>query len=116
MQVLYLPRTNGDDSQQNGGGYSTYVSETFEPKRFPCGVMGAGAANACCIQDVTEKYRTPLAFETLMSATNFSSCPEPLTSSIVGDASQHSFVEGKFAGMQYSEVITNRLLKHFQNS
>lgn len=106
MQVLYIPQTNGDDTLENGGGYSEAVSSTFEPKKFPCGVFGGGSTNACCIKDMLASYRTPSAFADYMTGTNMSTCPnKPLASSVIGEAVVHGFLEGKFSDMEYSEVI-----------
>jgi len=47
LQVLYIPKTNGNDTQADGGGYPASVSDTFEPRKFPCRIMGAGRYYAC---------------------------------------------------------------------
>jgi len=107
VQVLYIPKTSGDDALENGGTYPDDVSATFEPKNFPCGVMGAGSANACCLQDVLQSYRTPVNFQTEMSTADFSACPSsPLSSGILHHP-DHSgrFLAGKFADMPLSEVM-----------
>ena len=107
VQVLYIPKTSGDDALENGGTYPDDVSATFEPKNFPCGVMGAGSANACCLQDVLQSFRTPVNFQTEMSTADFSACPSsPLSSGILHHP-DHSgrFLAGKFADMPLSEVM-----------
>lgn len=109
MSVLYLPRTNGDDELENGGGYPASVEETFEPKLFPCGLLGSGSTNACCIKELLQLYRTPSAFESHMASVDFTACPDTsLSSEVLGDMaaiSKQAFIEGSFPGMSLSEVI-----------
>ena len=110
MSVLYLPKTNGDDSLQDGGGYPQTVSDTFEPKTFPCSLMGTGSSNACCIKEFLQSYRTTSSFEAYAADTDFSQCPDtPLSSEIVGSQSIEGnatrFLEGSLSGMTYSEVM-----------
>ena len=108
MSVLYLPRTDGDDALENGGGYPASVESTFEPKLFPCGLMGTGGTNACCIKELMQSYRTPAAFEAHMASVDFSLCPNvPLSSNVIGDldaVSKYQFIQGDFAGMPESQV------------
>jgi hypothetical protein len=110
MSILYIPKTDGDDTLQNGGGYPDVVSNTFGPKHFPCGLMGGASTNACCIQDLLQSYRTTASFETYVTgSSNFSQCPSTLLSSELVDykamGDRHSmFLEGKFSGMPNSEV------------
>lgn len=114
MQVLYIPKTNGDDTLENGGGYSETVSNTFQPKTFPCGVLGGGSTNACCIKDMLESYRTPSAFADYMADTDMLTCPnEPIASGVVGEAGVHGFLEGKFSGMDLSEVMILEWMRIF---
>lgn len=106
--VLYLPRTNGNDDLENGGGYPASVEKTFEPKLFPCGLLGSGSTNACCIKELLQSYRTPSAFVSQMAAVDFTACPDtPLSSGVLGDldAAKYAFIEGSFAGMSQSEVV-----------
>ncbi len=108
MSVLYLPRTDGDDTLTDGGGYPASVESTFEPKLFPCGLMGAGRVDACCIKELMQSYRTPSAFEAHMASVDFSLCPStPLSSQVLGDldaVSKFQFIQGDFVGMPESEV------------
>ena len=110
--VLYLPRTNGNDDLENGGGYPAAVEKTFEPKLFPCGLLGSGSTNACCIKELLQSYRTPSAFVSQMAAVDFTACPgTSLSSGVLGDLdaasvqSKYAFIEGSFPGMSQSEVI-----------
>jgi len=116
ISVLFIPKTVGDDTIEDGGGYPSGVVETFEPQKFPCGVMGAGSMNACCIKDVMDSYRTLSSFETHMSTVDFTNCTTtPLPSGVVVEGSlsdgsssdAFNFLEGKFAcgDTMYSEVV-----------
>jgi len=111
ISVLYIPRTSGNDLEDNGGGYPQQVLDTFEPRNFPCGVMGAGSMNACCIKNVMDSYRTPSSFETHMSSTDFATCPTPMSSGAVvkgqsnSSEAKYNFLGGKFTDMPYSEVV-----------
>eukprot|EP00286_Rhodomonas_abbreviata_P019523 CAMPEP_0181303338 /NCGR_PEP_ID=MMETSP1101-20121128/8501_1 /TAXON_ID=46948 /ORGANISM="Rhodomonas abbreviata, Strain Caron Lab Isolate" /LENGTH=1216 /DNA_ID=CAMNT_0023408897 /DNA_START=61 /DNA_END=3711 /DNA_ORIENTATION=- len=61
LNVLYIPRAEGDDSLSYDFDYGTVVEDTYEPATHPC--ASGAAVTACCIPDFLSLYRTTSWFE-----------------------------------------------------
>jgi len=113
VNVLYLPRTNGDDQLENGGGYPKEVRQSYGVAAFPCGTDDVNDSEeinvrgtVCCLEAAAARYRMVEGFESLIGRIG-APCKSDDTSAIpfstVLDGAD-DYVSGMLSGMPLSQV------------
>jgi len=106
VNVLFLPRAEGETEGVQNPEYSQDVLSTFASNAFPCNSLSSNSAqsSACCLVPFVLNYRAPAAFSTWVEQNLPAECagPDVPDSMVIIEAT--SGLLGAFEGIPESSI------------